>query len=93
VVVASAPLLGILATCLGIVGSFRGLGTEKWTAIAAICWSIAESLIPTVLGLLVGLVAFVGYRCLRAQVEALPSEMEDATADLLNQLSRLRSSC
>ena len=46
---------------------------------------------PTGLGLLVGLIAFWSYEYLAGQLRALDQEMENASLELLNQLSRFRA--
>jgi len=58
--------------------------------MAAICQRLSESMWPTELGLLVGLIALWSYEYLAGQLSALDQEMESASLELLNQLGRFR---
>lgn len=83
-----APWFGIFGTIVGIVNSFRGIGSQKQAAIAAIYGGLSQSMWFTALGLLVGLMALWVYEYLSTRLQALDLEMENATRELLNQLSR-----
>jgi hypothetical protein len=89
IIASIAPWLGIYGTIVGIVNSFQGLGTEKWTGIAAVCKGLSQAVGFTALGLLVGVVAFWFYWYLSERLGELDREMENASLDLLNQLTRL----
>jgi len=56
-VAAVAPLLGIFATCIGIVQSFRGIVGDRTSIMAALVWSLTLALWPAALGLLIGVLA------------------------------------
>ncbi len=86
-----APWVGIFGTILGIVNSFQGISGERISAMAAIRRGISESLWPTAFGLLVGLVSLWFYEYLTGRLRTIDLEMENASLDLLNQLSRLPS--
>lgn len=86
-----APWVGLFGTILGIVNSFQGISGERWSNYAAICEGLSEAMWPTGLGLLVGLIAFWSYEYLAGQLRALDQEMENASLELLNQLSRFRA--
>ena len=85
-----APWFGLFGTILGIVNSFQGFSGPRSTIMAAICQRLSESMWPTALGLLVGLIALSSYEYLAGQLSALDQEMENASLELLNQLSRFR---
>jgi hypothetical protein len=85
-----APWVGLFGTILGIVNSFPGIDGEKTSLMAALCNRLSESLWPTALGLAIGIVALWCYRYLEVRLQSLDHEMESASLDLLNQLSRLR---
>ncbi len=82
-----APFIGLVGTLLGIVNSFRGVGTDKWTALAAVTEGLSESLVPTALGLLVALVAFCGYRYLLTKLDTFDVEMENVSLQLMEELA------
>jgi biopolymer transport protein ExbB/TolQ len=50
---------------------------------------LSEALVPAAFGVMVALVALWSYRYLVAEVEAFDSEMENASLQLIDQLSRL----
>ena len=83
-----APWIGIFGTVVGIVNSFGGISGEKTALRSALCWRLSESLWPLGGGLLVGLIALWSYTYLIAKLEVIDLEMEGASLDLLNQLSR-----
>jgi len=58
--------------------------------MAAISGALSESLWPTAFGLLVGLISLWCYRYLTGRLSTIDLEMENASLDLLNQLSRFR---
>lgn len=82
----TAPLFGSLSYAIGIISSFKGVGEEKTTAMAAINLSLSEAGIPMAFSLLVSLAAHVQYRAGAAQLEAFDTEMRAATLQLTNEL-------
>jgi biopolymer transport protein ExbB/TolQ len=82
-----APLVGLFGTLLGIVNSFVGCGAAQSTCMAAQFERLSESLAPTVLGFLVALPAWLGYKCLSSKVEAFDLEMGNASDRLVDYLS------
>jgi biopolymer transport protein ExbB/TolQ len=91
-IASTAPLIGIFGTLVGIVKSFPAMGTDKRTALAIVSGRLSESLVPTVLALIVALVATGFYKCLRAKVEAFDTEMENASLEPINHPGRLGTS-
>jgi biopolymer transport protein ExbB/TolQ len=85
-VASSASFIGILATLIGIATSFRGLGTERSTALSYLARYLCEAIVPTAEGILLAIFASWGHRYLTAQMEALDTEMRVATLDLANLL-------
>jgi hypothetical protein len=83
-----APWFGIFGTIVGIVDAFRGIGSERLSAEAAIYGGLSWAMCFTALGLAVGLMALWTYEYLSARLRTLDLEMESASLDLLNQLTR-----
>ena len=88
-IAAIAPLLGILITVDGIVGSLIGCGGEKSICMAAVVDRLANSIARCAIGLLVGIFASLCSRFLEAKLEDLDVEMRNTTLDLANALSKL----
>jgi biopolymer transport protein ExbB/TolQ len=57
--------------------------------MAAIFEGLSQALIPTAFGVMVALIALWSYRYLGAKVEAFDSDMENASLQLINQLSHV----
>jgi MotA/TolQ/ExbB proton channel family len=84
-----APWVGLFGTVLGIFNSFRGTTGPRVTIMAAIAGQLSESLWFTAFGLAVGLMSLWFYRYLTEKLRTIDLEMENASLDLLNQLSRI----
>ena len=83
----SAPLVGVLGTLWGIVGSFRGISSGIWSEYADIVNGLSQSLVPAALGILVAVVAFCGHRYFLGRLDDFDVEMEIASLQLLEQLA------
>jgi len=87
----TAPFVGFLGACVGIVAAFKGCGGEKWACLAATVEGIAEGIVPAALGLLVAIPTWWCYKYLTSRVEDFEFEMETASIELLNYLVLNRS--
>jgi signal peptidase I len=86
VISATASFFGLLGTVLVMLGSFRSFGTSQSTALGDIAGRLSQSLLPTLLGLFVGISAFCFYRHLSGQIETFELEMENASIQLISSL-------
>jgi biopolymer transport protein ExbB len=80
-VITLAPLLGLLGTVTGMMGSFSLIGGEL-SAPGAITGGIAEALIATAFGLGIAITAVIPFNFLNARMEEARHEMESAAAQL-----------
>ena len=70
-----APAAGVLLTCFGIVGSFKPvIGNPDWIFVRTF-YDLSAAIIPTAVGLFIGICSMMAQRYLRSQVEALVFEM------------------
>ena len=91
-IASTAPFVGLFGTILGIHNSFGCVDASKESIMAGIFDGLSQAFVPCAVGLVVALVAMWGYRYLLAEVEGFDSEMEAASLQLVNSLSRLYSS-
>jgi biopolymer transport protein ExbB len=89
-IASSAPFVGVLATVIGIVTSFRGLGTERSTGMAFMTGLLSQAIVPTAAGILIAIFATWGHSYLCRQLELVDMEMRAASLELANSLSLLR---
>ena len=92
-VVTLAPMLGILGTVTGIIGSFNllsdsGVGGTDPSAVSS---GIAEALITTAAGLIVSMCALVPFNFFRARVIAAARELESAAHYEMSEECGVRS--
>ncbi len=85
-IAAAAPFVGIFGTVLGIVKSFRGISGERTADLAYLISNLADSLVPTELGLLVAMLAFCAYKYFLVKFEDCDVEMRSASLQLLRRV-------
>jgi biopolymer transport protein ExbD len=73
----TAPYLGLVGTCLGIMNAFGGGSMQKDAFRAMIATQIAVALIPTAAGILVAVLATCSYNYLRTRIDLLEGEVFD----------------
>ena len=79
-----APMVGLLGTVSGMIHSFSSLAQDIATSKPMVlAGGVAEALVCTASGLVVGIVAFTGYAYFRGRVQRLTSDLEAASTQIL----------
>jgi biopolymer transport protein ExbB len=84
-----APMIGLLGTVFGMIRSFGTLGSKATQATRPelLAGGVAEALISTASGLVLGIVAMAFYSLFRGRVQSLISDLEIASTHVLGLLS------
>jgi len=83
-----APWVGVFGTVITFSDAFPGISGQRESVMAYLFDHLATSMSFTAFGLLVGLMSLWFYRYLTGRLRTFDLEMENASLDLLNQLSR-----
>jgi biopolymer transport protein ExbB len=81
-----APMFGFLGTIVGMVQLFYGISSSGEYTLSTIADGIYVKMITSATGLIIGLLAYVGYSFLNAQVDKTLNKMEMASADFIDTL-------
>jgi biopolymer transport protein ExbB len=73
----SAPLLGLLGTVTGIMGSFSSIGGSE-LAVEKVTGGIGEALIATAFGLGIAIITLIPYNWFHSKVASLQHDIETA---------------
>jgi signal peptidase I len=83
---AVAPFIGFFGTVLGIFKAYSVNSGSKVTEMHMVSSGIADSLFPTLLGLLVAIVAYWCHQYLLCRMEFFDMEIESMSMELINRL-------
>ncbi len=82
-----APMLGLLGTVFGMIRSFSVMANDVAASRPMLlAEGVAEALVATAAGLVIGIPAMAAYAWFRGRVQEMISEMEGATSLLLVKL-------
>lgn len=85
-----APMFGFIGTIIGVVKIFYDIALAGTVEISVISTGLYEKMISSASGLVVGVIAFVGYHWLNALIDKLARRMEESKMrflDILNEPS------
>lgn len=81
-----APLFGFLGTIIGMFQLFYSIASTGEYSIANIAGGIYVKMISSASGLIIGIIAYVGYRYLNSQIDKSTNKMEAASAEFIDVL-------
>jgi len=84
----TSPYVGLFGTVWGIMNSFRELGAQNQTTLAAVAPGISEALVATALGLFAAIPAVIAYNRYASQVERLSNRYEIFVEEFTSILQR-----
>jgi|SRR5579862_4455733 len=86
-----SPLLGLLGTIVGMIGTFNAIATQQAHGNNdAVLTGVGEALYATASGILIAVVCFVAYNYFAARLRTVTAETEQASTRLINVLTELR---
>ena len=84
----AAPMIGFLGTVIGMVLAFHEMAAAGGNIdVAMLAEGIYTAMVTTIAGLVVGIVAYIGYNTLVAKVEKVVFRMEARTTEFLDILN------
>ncbi len=84
----SAPFIGLLGTCIGIINAFRNIAGSQNTSLAVVAPGIAEALFATAIGLFVAIPAVIAFNKFNGELNRLAGKLEDFSTEFQLLLSR-----
>jgi biopolymer transport protein ExbB len=81
-----APLFGFLGTIVGMFQLFYSIASTGEYSISNIAGGIYVKMISSASGLIIGIIAYVGYRYLNSQIDKTTNKMEVASAEFIDVL-------
>jgi biopolymer transport protein ExbB len=81
-----APLFGFLGTVIGMLDLFKGIAGSTSFTTNSIADGIYIKMITTATGLIIGILAYLGYSILNTQIGKIENKMEAASAEFIDIL-------
>jgi biopolymer transport protein ExbB len=82
----AAPIFGFVGTLIGLMQLFSNIHQANEVEIGVISQGIYTKLITSITGLVIGLIAYIGWSYLSTQIDKAANKMEVAAADFLDVL-------
>jgi biopolymer transport protein ExbB len=86
-----APLLGFLGTVSGMINAFAAIAAADQVSAKIVAQGIEEALITTLAGLVIAIPANTMYNYFVMQINRFATEMEEASAELIDELVALET--
>lgn len=82
----AAPMIGFFGTVTGMISAFYEMSNAQNITPDVLAGGIYSALLTTAAGLFIGILAFIGYNLLVAQVERVVYKMERSTTEFMDLL-------
>ena len=82
-----SPLTGFLGTVSGMIGAFRSIAEAADVNAQLVANGIYEALLTTVFGLIIAIIALVGYNILAHRVDTFAADITKVSSDMVAALS------
>jgi biopolymer transport protein ExbB len=86
-----APLLGFLGTVSGMISAFAAIAQAEQVSAKLVAKGIQEALITTATGLIVAIPMNIMHNFFVSQIDRFITEMEEASAELVNELVEMET--
>lgn len=81
-----APMFGFLGTIAGMIQTFFNISQTSDITLSTIAGGIYVKMVTSAAGLIIGLVAYVGYSYLQAQIDKVVNKMEASSSEFIDVL-------
>ena len=81
-----APMFGFVGTIMGVIKIFYDIAMTDNLSIGVISGGLYQKMITSAAGLMVGIIAFLGYYLVNMRIEKVVERMEQATLDFMDLL-------
>lgn len=85
-IASSAPFIGLFGTVVGIMESFKAIGSSGKSGFSVVAAGISESLIATAAGIIVAVIAVLFYNYLQTRVNSIAQDFRMRLEDLAEGL-------
>ena len=88
IVAGIAPMLGFIGTIMGVIKIFYNISLADNISIGLISGGLYEKMITSASGLIVGVLAYVGYHYLNLMLDKVIYKMEDSAIEFLDIIQK-----
>lgn len=81
-----APMFGFLGTIAGMIQTFFNISITSDITLGSIADGIYVKMVTSATGLIIGIMAYIGYSYLNALIDKVVNQMEAASADFIDTL-------
>lgn len=82
-----APMFGFIGTIIGVIKIFYDISLAKTVEIEVISTGLYQKMVTSAGGLVVGVIAFIGYHWINSRIDKLAHRMEDTQIQFLDMLN------